>query len=224
MKFDPTPVIQPHLIWQFFFAPLVTVLTGFFLKTDTMVKLDQSKLVEVFEKKHGTFSELRHGRLRGFHSTGADSCLSHSSHGLSWPCAAEGSSVRRQLEVPLGCYVHIHKHVYIYIYIIIKHNNMIIAWYIFDNLQWNIHGVVILLDISIYWWNITRWLCQNRYWRWPLLVDFPVKKKGYCCCAQVGCCVVFWISQMLPMLVYQGVSVGLSLDELSIPIIATGLK
>ena len=53
MKFDPTPVIQPHLIWQFFFAPLVTVLTGFFLKTDTMDKWDQSKLEEVIEKKHG---------------------------------------------------------------------------------------------------------------------------------------------------------------------------
>ena len=37
----------------FFFAPLVTVLTGFFLKTDTMDKWDQSKLEEVIEKKHG---------------------------------------------------------------------------------------------------------------------------------------------------------------------------
>ena len=55
MKFDPTPVIQPHLInyGNFFFAPLVTVLTGFFLKTDTMDKWDQSKLEEVIEKKHG---------------------------------------------------------------------------------------------------------------------------------------------------------------------------
>lgn len=53
MKFDPTPVIQPQIRWQFFFAPLVTVLMGFFLKTDTMDKWDQSKLEEVIEKKHG---------------------------------------------------------------------------------------------------------------------------------------------------------------------------
>ena len=38
----------------FFFLPhIVTVLTGFFLKTDTMDKWDQSKLEEVIEKKHG---------------------------------------------------------------------------------------------------------------------------------------------------------------------------
>ena len=43
-----------HLRWLFFFfPPLVTVLTGFFLKTDTMDKWDQSKLEEVIEKKHG---------------------------------------------------------------------------------------------------------------------------------------------------------------------------
>lgn len=36
-----------------FFAPLVTVLTEFFLETDTMDKWDQSKLEEVIEKKHG---------------------------------------------------------------------------------------------------------------------------------------------------------------------------
>lgn len=54
MKFDPTPVIQrPFNMAIFFFASLVTVLTGFFLKTDTMDKWDQSKLEEVIEKKHG---------------------------------------------------------------------------------------------------------------------------------------------------------------------------
>ena len=53
MKSDPTPVIQPPFNMAIFFAPLVTVSTGFFLKTDTMDKWDQSKLEEVIEKKHG---------------------------------------------------------------------------------------------------------------------------------------------------------------------------
>ena len=27
--------------------------------------------------------------------------------------------------------------------------------------------------------DITLWLCQNSYWKWPLIVDFPIKNGDF---------------------------------------------
>ena len=27
--------------------------------------------------------------------------------------------------------------------------------------------------------EITLWLCQNSYWKWPFIVDFPIKNGGF---------------------------------------------
>ena len=29
------------------------------------------------------------------------------------------------------------------------------------------------------WGGITLWLCQNSYWKWPLIVDFPMKNCDF---------------------------------------------
>ena len=28
-------------------------------------------------------------------------------------------------------------------------------------------------------WRLTLWLCQNSYWKWPLIVDFPIKNGDF---------------------------------------------
>ena len=29
--------------------------------------------------------------------------------------------------------------------------------------------------------GITLWLCQNSYWKWPFIVDFPIKNGDFPC-------------------------------------------
>ena len=30
-----------------------------------------------------------------------------------------------------------------------------------------------------FWWVGTLWLCQNSYWKWPFIVDFPIKNSDF---------------------------------------------
>ena len=32
---------------------------------------------------------------------------------------------------------------------------------------------------GVFGWLVTLWLCQNSYWKWPLIVDFPIKNGDF---------------------------------------------
>ena len=38
--------------------------------------------------------------------------------------------------------------------------------------------VLIQVNPSLFW-HVTLWLCQNSYWKWPLIVDFPIKNGDF---------------------------------------------